>query len=118
MFICLVFSLPIFSWHIDTEPSIYYNHYTPYIDGRCKRFMKNFSKTFQKFISALKEDILMDNKNLFSIGEIAKTVGITRKIILNYEAKGLIQPDKKIGTSETCSDVVRMTGLEPAHRRH
>ena len=37
----------------------------------------------------------MDNKNLFSIGEIAKAVGITRKIILNYEAKGLIQPDKK-----------------------
>ena len=39
----------------------------------------------------------MDNKNLFSIGEIAKAVGITRKIILNYEAKGLIQPDKKDG---------------------
>ena len=35
----------------------------------------------------------MDNKNLFSIGEIAKAVGITRKIILNYETKGLIQPD-------------------------
>ena len=41
----------------------------------------------------------MDNKNLFSIGEIAKAVGITRKIILNYEAKGLIQPDKKDGTT-------------------
>ena len=40
----------------------------------------------------------MDNKNLFSIGEIAKAVGITRKIILNYEAKGLIQPDKKDGS--------------------
>ena len=39
----------------------------------------------------------MDNKNLFSIGEIAKAVGITRKIILNYESKGLIQPDKKDG---------------------
>ena len=39
----------------------------------------------------------MDNKNLFSIGEIAKAVGVTRKIILNYEAKGLIQPDKKDG---------------------
>ena len=85
MFICLVFSLPIFSWHIDTEPSIYYNHYTPYINGRYKRFLKNFIK---KFISALKEDILRDNNNLFSIGEIAKAVGITRKIILNYEAKG------------------------------
>lgn len=41
----------------------------------------------------------MDNKNLFSIGEIAKAVGITRKIILNYEAKGLIQPDKKDGST-------------------
>ena len=39
----------------------------------------------------------MDNKNLFSIGEIAKAVGITRKTILNYETKGLITPDKKDG---------------------
>lgn len=39
----------------------------------------------------------MDNKNLFSIGEIAKAVGITRKTILNYEMKGLIKPDKKDG---------------------
>lgn len=36
-------------------------------------------------------------KNLFSIGEIARSIGITRKIILNYEAKGLIRPDKKDG---------------------
>ena len=34
-----------------------------------------------------------NQKNLFSIGEIAKSIGITRKIILNYETKGLIQPD-------------------------
>ena len=39
----------------------------------------------------------MDKKNLFSIGEIAKSVGVTRKIVLNYEAKGLITPDKKDG---------------------
>lgn len=39
----------------------------------------------------------MDNKKLFSIGEIAKSVGITRKAILNYETKGLITPDKKEG---------------------
>ena len=39
------------------------------------------------------------NKNLFSIGEIAKSIGITRKIILNYEAKGLIKPDVKEGTT-------------------
>ncbi len=41
----------------------------------------------------------MDNKNLFSIGEIANVIGITRKIILNYETKGLITPDKKDGTT-------------------
>lgn len=31
------------------------------------------------------------------IGEVAKAVGITRRIILNYEEKGLVQPDKKEG---------------------
>ena len=41
----------------------------------------------------------MENKNLFSIGEIAKAVGITRKTILNYEKKGLIKPDKKDGAT-------------------
>ncbi|MBQ9940361.1 MAG: MerR family transcriptional regulator [Clostridia bacterium] len=37
------------------------------------------------------------NDRLFSIGEVAKGVGITRKTILNYEYKGLIKPDKKDG---------------------
>ncbi len=41
----------------------------------------------------------MDNQNLFSIGEIAKAVGITRKTILNYETKGLVKPDRKDGTA-------------------
>lgn len=41
----------------------------------------------------------MNDKNLFPIGEIAKSIGITRKIILNYEAKGLIRPDKKDGVT-------------------
>lgn len=41
----------------------------------------------------------MNNKNMFSIGEIAKAIGITRKAILNYEAKGLIMPDKKDGAT-------------------
>lgn len=40
----------------------------------------------------------MTSDNLFSIGEIAKVIGITRKTILNYEAKGLIAPDKKEGS--------------------
>lgn len=38
-----------------------------------------------------------DSKKLFSIGEITKAVGITRRILLNYEAKGLINPDEKEG---------------------
>lgn len=37
------------------------------------------------------------DKSMFSIGEIAKSVNITRKIILNYEVKGLITPDVKEG---------------------
>ena len=41
----------------------------------------------------------MSESNLFSIGEIAKAIGITRRIILNYEAKGLIIPDRKDGSS-------------------
>ena len=41
----------------------------------------------------------MNEKNLFSIGEIANAVGITRKTILGYEAKGLIIPDKKDGST-------------------
>ena len=41
----------------------------------------------------------MNDKNLFTIGELAKAVKITRKIILNYEAKGLITPDKKDGAT-------------------
>ena len=41
----------------------------------------------------------MSNKNLFSIGDVAKAVGITRKTILGYEAKKLIEPDKKEGST-------------------
>ena len=41
----------------------------------------------------------MNNKNLFSVGEVVKAVGITRKILLNYEAKGLINPDQKDGAT-------------------
>ena len=41
----------------------------------------------------------MNKQNLFSIGEVAKAAGITRKAILNYEAKNLITPDRKDGTT-------------------
>lgn len=55
------------------------------------------------FKKSTKEQIFRENfmnkQNLFSIGEIAKSIGITRKIILNYETKGLITPDKKDGAT-------------------
>ena len=38
---------------------------------------------------------MSDKHGLFSIGEIAGAIGITRRIILNYEDKGLIKPDFK-----------------------
>lgn len=34
-----------------------------------------------------------NEQNLFSIGEIARALGITRRIILHYEERGLIVPD-------------------------
>lgn len=42
---------------------------------------------------------MSNNKKMFSIGEIAKSINITRKIILNYESKGLIAPDAKDGAA-------------------
>jgi len=42
--------------------------------------------------------MFMDSKNSFSIGEVVKVVGITRKILINYEIRGLIEPDQKFGT--------------------
>lgn len=40
---------------------------------------------------------MKEPKKLFSVGEISKALGITRRIILNYEDKGLIVPDRKNG---------------------
>ena len=48
-----------------------------------------------------------NQKNLFSIGQIAESIGITRKIILNYETTGLIQPDI---TTQTTSPKNRFPG--------
>ena len=61
--------------------------------------MQVFFEIFQTVILCKNEGVFMNNKNLFSIGEIAKAVGITRKAILNYEVKGLIKPDKKEGNT-------------------
>ena len=35
-----------------------------------------------------------DKKRLLSIGEAAKALEVTRRMILNYEDKGLILPDQ------------------------
>ena len=56
-------------------------------------FFRIFPNTF-----FLKDEDMVSN-HLFSIGEVAKAVGITRKTILNYESKGLILPDKKEGAT-------------------
>ena len=37
------------------------------------------------------------NEKMLSVGEVAKSLGITRRIIINYEDKGLILPDIKEG---------------------
>lgn len=42
---------------------------------------------------------MKEKKELFSVGEITRAIGITRKILLNYETKGLIKPDKKEGAA-------------------
>ena len=39
-----------------------------------------------------------DNSRLMSIGEVAKSLHVTRRILLNYEDKGLLQPDVKEGS--------------------
>lgn len=39
------------------------------------------------------------DQNLFSVGEVAQALGITRRAILYYEEFGLIQPDAKDGAT-------------------
>ena len=43
--------------------------------------------------------MIQQKQDMMTIGEVAKLIGITRRIILNYEAKGLIQPTKKEGST-------------------
>ena len=39
----------------------------------------------------------MDTKNLFKIGEVAKALGLTRRMLINYEELGLVTPAFKNG---------------------
>ena len=41
----------------------------------------------------------VENGNLMSIGEVSHSLNITRRMILNYESKGLITADVKEGTA-------------------
>lgn len=59
-----------------------------------------------------------ENK-LMSIGEVAKSLGVTRRMILNYEAKGLLVPDKKDGpagnryyTADSASKILTIRALQ------
>lgn len=42
---------------------------------------------------------MKNDRDLFSIGEVARALGITRRAILYYEEFGLIQPDAKDGAT-------------------
>lgn len=42
---------------------------------------------------------MKSEQKLFSIGEIARALGVTRRIILHYEERGLVQPDVRNGTA-------------------
>ena len=66
---------------LDTANCLLYNDYTPYIDVRCNTFLqKNF--VFRR--NSMKDE----EKQLLSIGEIAKSLDITRR---------MIEADKKEG---------------------
>ena len=44
---------------------------------------------------------MTENPKLLTVSEVAKIVGITRRILLHYEECGLIRPDKKMVRQET-----------------
>ena len=73
-------------------------HHTPVYDA----------STFAIF----KVIFMKHDRDLFSIGEIAKALGVTRRIILHYEERGLIQPDGRDGaTGNRCYTIDTFTKL-------
>ena len=68
-----------------------YTEHIPYTNVRCKYFLKNMAKSGEFVMSER-------NSRLMSIGEVAKSLHITRRMILNYEDKGILLPDVKTGS--------------------
>lgn len=51
---------------------------------------------------------MKNEQELFSIGEIIKALGVTRRIVLHYEERGLIRPDVRSGaTGASARDAAR-----------
>ena len=60
-----------------------------------------------------------ENSHLMTIGQAAKALGVTRRMILNYEDKGLLKPDKKDGktgnryyTADSVSRILTIRSLQ------
>ena len=66
-------------------PPFRYNDHTLHIHVRCECCLQIWGGVMRK------------NPNLFTIGEVAQAVGVTRRILLHYEECGLVQPDVKDG---------------------
>ena len=63
-------------------------------------------------IFILWETFMKHNDSLISIVEIAKALGVTRRIILHYEERGLIYPDSRDeATGNRCSSIDTFTQL-------
>ena len=43
--------------------------------------------------------MMKNTQDLFSIGELAQALGLTRRMILHYEECGIIRPDGRDGTT-------------------
>ena len=72
--------------------SFLYTEHIPYTNVRCKYFFKKNMAKYGEFVMSER------NSRLMSIGEVAKSLHITRRMILNYEDKGILLPDVKTGS--------------------
>lgn len=101
---------------IDSFPRNIYDNYNSYTDVRVNSYYAIFTNCFVKFFGVrqlpldmafnglmFKErgEICMNpaNKDLFQIGEVTKQLGVTRRMLLNYEDLGLLTPAYKSESS-------------------